>query len=136
VNTVFKFVPMVFTATMIATEMPAAIKPYSMAVAPLSLRRKLPISLLIGGIPRVVAPERSLLLPDFDKVNRIDESPVLLAAYTRRGRTQREATGLAEQAKDVGALSAVGYFDVDRCADEIKSEPSVPKKGLARSRCN
>jgi hypothetical protein len=31
---VFSLVPMPFTAAMIATEMPAAIRPYSMAVAP------------------------------------------------------------------------------------------------------
>ena len=31
---VFSLVPMPFTAAMIATEMPAAIRPYSIAVAP------------------------------------------------------------------------------------------------------
>jgi len=37
---VFKAVPTVATATMIATEMPAAMRPYSMAVAPDSFRTK------------------------------------------------------------------------------------------------
>src|SRR2546430_17719131 len=39
---------------MIATEMPAAIRPYSMAVAPSSLRRKFQNNLLIG-MPRLRA---------------------------------------------------------------------------------
>jgi len=34
------FEPRPFTTAMIATEMPAAISPYSMAVAPVSSRRK------------------------------------------------------------------------------------------------
>jgi len=38
VNVVFKFVPTVFTTAIIATAMPAAIKPYSIAVAPDSSR--------------------------------------------------------------------------------------------------
>jgi hypothetical protein len=33
-NVVFNLVPRPFTTAMIATEMPAAIRPYSMAVAP------------------------------------------------------------------------------------------------------
>jgi hypothetical protein len=37
----FNLVPRPVTVAMIATEMPAAIKPYSIAVAPSSLRRKL-----------------------------------------------------------------------------------------------
>jgi hypothetical protein len=41
VNVVFRFVPSVATATMIATEIPAAISPYSIAVAPeLSLTKR------------------------------------------------------------------------------------------------
>ena len=36
VNFVLRFVPSPFTMEMIASEMPAAIRPYSMAVAPLS----------------------------------------------------------------------------------------------------
>jgi hypothetical protein len=39
-NVVWSFVPMPFTTAMMATEMPAAIKPYSMAVAPDSSFRK------------------------------------------------------------------------------------------------
>jgi hypothetical protein len=34
VNAVFRLVPMLLTAVMITIEMPAAIRPYSMAVAP------------------------------------------------------------------------------------------------------
>jgi hypothetical protein len=34
VNVVFRLVPMLLTAVMITIEMPAAIRPYSMAVAP------------------------------------------------------------------------------------------------------
>jgi hypothetical protein len=40
VNTVFNDEPSVPTTVMIATEMPAAMRPYSMAVAPDSFRRK------------------------------------------------------------------------------------------------
>jgi hypothetical protein len=40
VNLVFSLVPSPLTAAMMASEMPAAISPYSMAVAPLSSRRK------------------------------------------------------------------------------------------------
>ena len=39
VNTVLRLVPRPFTTAMIASEMPAAIKPYSMAVAPASSAR-------------------------------------------------------------------------------------------------
>src|SRR5262245_53438594 len=39
-NVVFKLLPTEFTATIIATEMPAAISPYSIAVAPDSSLRK------------------------------------------------------------------------------------------------
>ena len=39
-NVVFRLVPIVLTAAMMATEMPAAIRPYSMAVAPLSSFRE------------------------------------------------------------------------------------------------
>jgi len=47
VNVVVRLVPRVLTAAMIATEMPAAIRPYSMAVAPLSSFRKRRISVFI-----------------------------------------------------------------------------------------
>src|SRR5690349_8001431 len=40
VNALLSLPPMAFTAPMITTEMPAAMRPYSMAVAPLSSRRK------------------------------------------------------------------------------------------------
>src|SRR6266540_3682640 len=43
-NVLFKFVPTVPTTVMMATEMPAAIRPYSMAVAPSSFLMNLPIS--------------------------------------------------------------------------------------------
>jgi hypothetical protein len=39
-NVVFKLVPSVFTTAMMATEIPAAIRPYSMAVAPRSSFKK------------------------------------------------------------------------------------------------
>jgi hypothetical protein len=39
-NVVFSFVPRPFTTAMIATEIPAAMRPYSMAVAPHSSFRK------------------------------------------------------------------------------------------------
>ncbi len=42
-NLVFRLVPRPFTMAMIASEMPAAIKPYSMAVAPDSSARNLRI---------------------------------------------------------------------------------------------
>jgi hypothetical protein len=41
VNLVLRLVPSPFTATMMASEIPAAIKPYSMAVAPVSSARNL-----------------------------------------------------------------------------------------------
>ena len=39
VNVALRFVPRVFTATMIASAMPVAIRPYSIAVAPASSDR-------------------------------------------------------------------------------------------------
>jgi hypothetical protein len=39
-NVVFKFVPRACTVAMMATEIPAAMRPYSIAVAPLSSLRK------------------------------------------------------------------------------------------------
>jgi hypothetical protein len=47
VNWVFRLVPRPLTTAMIAREMPAAINPYSMAVAPLSSCRKRAKSLVI-----------------------------------------------------------------------------------------
>jgi hypothetical protein len=41
VNLVFNFAPRPFTIAMIASEMPAAIRPYSMAVAPVSSAQNL-----------------------------------------------------------------------------------------------
>jgi hypothetical protein len=41
VNLLLSLEPMPFTTLMIASEIPAAIKPYSMAVAPLSSRKNL-----------------------------------------------------------------------------------------------
>jgi hypothetical protein len=41
VNMALRLVPRPFTAAMIAIEIPAAIKPYSMAVAPVSSRQNL-----------------------------------------------------------------------------------------------
>jgi hypothetical protein len=40
VKVVFRLLPVLWTATMIATEMPAAMRPYSIAVAPDSSRKK------------------------------------------------------------------------------------------------
>jgi hypothetical protein len=48
VNTVVKLVPTPFTAAMIAMAMPAAIKAYSMAVAPDSLAKNLDSNAFIG----------------------------------------------------------------------------------------
>jgi hypothetical protein len=48
-NVELKLVPSVFTATMIATEIPAAMRPYSMAVAPTSSFRKRRRSFFIRG---------------------------------------------------------------------------------------
>src|SRR5208282_4747753 len=50
-NVVLRFVPRVLTTAMIATEMPAAIRPYSIAVAPLSSVRKHRTSFFIGKTP-------------------------------------------------------------------------------------
>src|SRR5689334_3931955 len=66
-NVLFRLEPSDCTATMMATEMPAAISPYSIAVAPLSSRRKdlrsfmttlprfVPTSALHGADPVVVS---------------------------------------------------------------------------------
>ena len=51
VNVVFRLEPIVFTTAIIAIEMPAAIRPYSMAVAPLSSLRKRKTSFFIGESP-------------------------------------------------------------------------------------
>jgi hypothetical protein len=40
VKVVFRLLPVLWTATMMATEMPAAMRPYSIAVAPVSSRKK------------------------------------------------------------------------------------------------
>jgi hypothetical protein len=54
VKVVVRLVPRVLTAAMIATEMPAAIRPYSIAVAPQSSFRKRRISRLIEILPLVM----------------------------------------------------------------------------------
>ena len=64
-NVEFRLVPMLFTATMITMEIPAAIRQYSMAVAPDSLFKKREtmvfISLLLGPCTLV---DRDPLMPD------------------------------------------------------------------------
>jgi hypothetical protein len=47
-NVAVRLVPSAGTVAMIATEMPAAIRPYSMAVAPSSSARKFQINLRTG----------------------------------------------------------------------------------------
>src|SRR6516162_11561832 len=47
VNLLLRLVPRPFTATMIAIEMPAAIRPYSMAVAPDSSLQNFEISFIV-----------------------------------------------------------------------------------------
>src|SRR6266566_6502233 len=56
---VFNAVPTEFTAAMIATAMPAAIKPYSMAVAPDSLLRKRDTKLSMEASTCKLHPDRS-----------------------------------------------------------------------------
>src|SRR6201999_3435344 len=51
VNFVRRFVPSPFTIEMIASEMPAAIKPYSMAVAPLSSFKNLMMVVTLSRSP-------------------------------------------------------------------------------------
>ena len=48
-NVVFKLVPRAWTVAMIATAMPAAMRPYSMAVAPVSSARKRKTSVVMMG---------------------------------------------------------------------------------------
>jgi hypothetical protein len=50
VKVAFKFVPTVWTTTTMATEMPAAIRPYSIAVAPDWSLRKLAISDMVEAL--------------------------------------------------------------------------------------
>jgi hypothetical protein len=49
VNLVFSLVPRPFTTAMMASEMPAAIRPYSMAVAPVSSAKDARSMLVISG---------------------------------------------------------------------------------------
>jgi hypothetical protein len=56
VNVVFNEVPTSCTAAIIATAIPAAIKPYSMAVAPDSFFMKREMNLYIDRLPSEVAP--------------------------------------------------------------------------------
>src|SRR3954454_14167204 len=53
-NSLLRLVPSEFTATMMATAMPAAIRPYSIAVAPPSSRRK-DFRMLIAVLPKIGA---------------------------------------------------------------------------------
>ena len=66
VNAVFRLVPMLLTAVMITIEMPAAIRPYSMAVAPDSsfqnLRKERFMECSNGG-----SPPRAAKVPDLPK---------------------------------------------------------------------
>jgi hypothetical protein len=55
VNVVFKLVPIAFTAATITIEMPAAIRQYSMAVAPLSSSKKRLRRLLTLALTTAVA---------------------------------------------------------------------------------
>jgi len=66
-------VPRAFTVAMIAIEMPAAIRPYSIAVAPLSSFTKRSTKVRIGS-PEVVAPDKEdtyllLSLSELDHYN-------------------------------------------------------------------
>jgi hypothetical protein len=49
-NLVFKWAPMPFTTAMIASEIPAAINPYSIAVAPVSSAQNFRPHAIIGGL--------------------------------------------------------------------------------------
>src|SRR5215467_209522 len=64
-NVFLSWPPRVFTVAMIATEMPAAMRPYSMAVAPLSSRRKrLNTDMLLSQGYRRSSAETSRVMPD------------------------------------------------------------------------
>jgi hypothetical protein len=66
-NVELSFVPSPFTTLMMAMEMPAAIKPYSMAVAAFSSFKNLMTKRMSGGIPVKVtcnAPIPKILLGD------------------------------------------------------------------------
>src|SRR5215813_9754102 len=64
-NVVFSWPPRVFTVAMIATEIPAAIRPYSMAVAPLSSRRKrLNTDMLLSQGDRRFCGRHRRVMPD------------------------------------------------------------------------
>lgn len=66
-NVVFRLVPIVLTAAMMATEMPAAIRPYSMAVAPLSSFRKRRTSFFMAGFPWWLTFWTTMLCLNFPK---------------------------------------------------------------------
>src|SRR5262249_15725607 len=65
VNFSFRFVPRPFTAAMIASEIPAAISPYSIAVAPDSSLQKPRNNAFISFLPRfpLSEPRDALLRP-------------------------------------------------------------------------
>jgi hypothetical protein len=71
-NVLFSDVPMEFTAAMIAIEMPAAIRPYSIAVAPLSSFTKRRTRFGIGSPEFVARPSKKYLAPSFRWVNQIN----------------------------------------------------------------
>jgi hypothetical protein len=61
-NLVLSFEPNPFTAAMMASEMPAAIKPYSIAVAALSSFKKREMSCTILSLlcrPKILVPDRN-----------------------------------------------------------------------------
>ena len=58
---VFNVEPIVLTTAMIATEMPAAIRPYSMAVAPLSSLRKRKTRFFTVSLPCILNAHDSLI---------------------------------------------------------------------------
>jgi hypothetical protein len=63
VNKPLRLVPRPFTAAMIAIEIPAAIKPYSMAVAPVSSRQNLKTKLFICPALNILLRNGGCALP-------------------------------------------------------------------------
>jgi hypothetical protein len=75
-NVLFSDVPIEFTAAIIAIEMPAAMRPYSMAVAPVSSFTKRRTNFLMGSPPLryLVARAGKMWRSAFDHVNAITKN--------------------------------------------------------------
>src|SRR4029077_18090058 len=95
-NVASRLVPTSLTAVMITTEMSAAIRPYSMAVAPLSSRRNAKIFCIDDSLVRVVGRMLSSLhgtLVGGNSERRMLRKPRFLWIFPRSRKRQEQAEG-------------------------------------------